>query len=82
MINFTVEDMRQVFQEEIQRILTINEDELLPRKEAARILKIKENTLAVWAMDGRGPAPTKVGTRSLYRRSILEKYINDNTVPR
>jgi hypothetical protein len=82
--NFTVEDMRQMFQEEIQRMLTINknENELLPRKEAAHILKIKDNTLAVWAMDGRGPAPTMIGSRAMYRRSILEKYIEDNTMPR
>jgi len=82
--NFTIEEMRRVFQEEIQRILAINEseDELLSRKEAAQILKIKENTLAVWAMEGRGPAPTKIGTRSMYIRKIIAKYIIDHTMPR
>jgi hypothetical protein len=82
--DFTIEDMRQVFQEEIQRMPIFNksEDELLPRKVAAQILNVKENTLAVWAMEGRGPAPTKIGTRSMYRRSVLKKYIIDHTMPR
>jgi len=62
----------------------IDEDanKLLSRKEAAKMLGIRPNTLAVWATKGKGPAPTKVGTRSMYLRSVLDAYINDNTMPR
>ncbi|MDA3971255.1 MAG: helix-turn-helix domain-containing protein [Desulfobulbaceae bacterium] len=82
--DFTLDEMRQLLQEEMMRILKIslNGEELYPRKEAAKILKVKENTLAVWAMTGRGPAPTKIGTRSMYRRSVLDQFIKDNTMPR
>jgi len=29
-----------------------------------------------------GPASTKLGARSMYRRSVLEKYIIDHTMSR
>lgn len=55
---------------------------LLSRKEAAKVLRIKENTLAVWASKGFGPAPTKIGNCVRYRWTVLEKFIIDNTMPR
>ena len=55
---------------------------LLDRKAAAEYLGIKEQTLSKWAMDGIGPAPTKIGARSLYRREILDEFILENTMPR
>ena len=57
-------------------------DKLLSREEAAEFLGVKGNTLAVWALQGRGPAVTKIGSRSLYRLSILKQFINDCTTPR
>ncbi len=55
---------------------------LLSRKEAANLLKMKENTLATWATKGIGPAPTKIGNSVRYRWTVLEQYIIDNTMPR
>ena len=39
-------------------------DKLLSREAAAETLGVQPNTLAVWAMKGTGPAPTKGGTRA------------------
>lgn len=55
---------------------------LLTRAEAAEILRIKAQTLAVWAVRGVGPAPTKIGRRVVYREDIIFDYANQNTVPR
>ena len=83
--DFTIEDMRGLFQEEINKALASSfksPDELLTRVEAAAYLQVKPNTLAVWAMKGKGPAPTKLGSSTRYRRSVLDQFINDNTMPR
>jgi predicted site-specific integrase-resolvase len=54
----------------------------LNREEAAEFLKIKPQTLAVWATKGTGPAPTKVGRRVVYQMSELQRFLTDNTAPR
>ena len=81
---FTLDDMRQLVQEELRKILDVKQDtdKLLNREEAAELLGVQSNTLAVWAMKGTGPAPIKIGTRSMYRRSVLGAFINENTMPR
>lgn len=57
----------------------INEDQLLNRKEAAKFLGCKENTLAVWATNKRYKLPFyKVGRLVKYKISDLEKFINLN----
>ena len=83
-IEITLDDMRQLIHDELQKFLDVNQDadKLLSREEAAKMLGVKSNTLAVWAMDGRGPAPTKIGTKSMYRSSILGEFISANTMPR
>lgn len=55
---------------------------LLSRIEAADLLGIKVNTLAVWATKGIGPAPTKIGRCVRYRLDVLEVYISEHTMPR
>lgn len=78
------EEIRKLVQAELQKAFALKQDtdKLLSREEAAEMLGIMPNTLAVWAMKGIGPAPTKIGTKSMYRRSVLEAYINENTMPR
>ncbi len=80
----TLDEMRQIIQDELQKAFAVKQvaDKLLSREAAAETLGVQPNTLAVWAMKGTGPAPTKIGTRSMYRRSVLDAYINDNTMPR
>lgn len=86
------DDVKQLMYEDIRVLLhdlvkdiykeSQKEDRLLSRNEASAVLGIKSQTLAVWAMEGKGPAPTKIGTKSMYQRSVLDEYISTNTMPR
>ena len=80
----SLEEMRQLIQNELQKAFAVKQvaDKLLSREEASEMLGVQPNTLAVWAMKGTGPAPTKIGTKSMYRRSVLDAYISKNTMPR
>lgn len=54
---------------------------LLSRNEAAELLGISPNTLAVWASVNRHALPyVKLGRRALYRASDIEAFINANLV--
>jgi len=78
------DELRVIIREELGQILKCKnlDSELLTRKDTAIFLGIKENTLAVWTVRGIGPSPTKIGSCVRYRRSELEKYIQDNTMRR
>ena len=83
-VDFTLEDVRVLVATELQRVQSYRakRDDLLTRGEAANMLGVKVNTLALWACQGRGPAPTKIGSRVLYRRAVLADYIELHTLPR
>lgn len=54
---------------------------LLNRCEAADYLRIKKETLAVWACTQRYPLPyIKVGRRVMYRQSDLDAFVETNMV--
>jgi excisionase family DNA binding protein len=56
-------------------------DRLLTREQAAEVLSVKPQTLAVWACTGRYGLPhIKMGSSVRYRLSDLEKFIADRTV--
>lgn len=78
------EDLRTIIRQELEQLLKLNnlEKDLLTRKEAAEYLGVKENTLAVWAMNGVGPAPSKICGCVRYQRSMLESFVSQNTMPR
>jgi hypothetical protein len=57
-------------------------NDLLTREEAAVVLNIKPQTLAVWATKNIGPAPTKICGCVRYRLSTISEYISKNTLPR
>src|SRR5271167_1666428 len=55
--------------------------ELLTRGQAAKFLGVKPQTLAVWAVAHRYNLPLiKVGSLVRYRRSDLERFLEDGTV--
>jgi len=55
--------------------------DLLSRREAAKYLGIKEQTLAVWKCTKRFAIPViTVGRLIKYRRSDLDRFLNANTV--
>lgn len=56
-------------------------ERLLSRAEAAEILGVRSQTLAVWKSAGRYPLPVvKVGSRSMYRMADIERFIESRTV--
>jgi len=55
--------------------------DLLTRQQAAEFLGVKVQTLAVWATTKRYPLPmVKVGCLVRYRRSDLERFLDQRTV--
>ena len=57
-------------------------DCLLDRKEAAKYLKVKPSTLAVWDCTKRYDLkPKKIGRAVRYRRSDLDAYIDREMKP-
>jgi hypothetical protein len=55
-------------------------DPLFSRKEAAAYLGLAERTLAIWAVTGRyGLQMVKIGRLAKYRKSTLDRFINERT---
>lgn len=53
----------------------------LTAKQAASILGVSEDTLAVWRCTKRYPLPyIKIGRKVFYRASDIETFINNRTV--
>ena len=64
-----------------QRLTLESPDDLLTRGQAARILGVKPNTLAVWACNRRYDLPyVKVGSLVKYRRRDLLAFVERRTV--
>ena len=53
---------------------------LLTQKETASYTRLSENTLAKYRCEGGGPKFTKLGSRVLYPREEIERWIAENTV--
>jgi hypothetical protein len=51
----------------------------MDRENAALYLGLKPKTLAMWAMDGKGPRMKKVGSRCFYFKGDLDAFIADET---
>lgn len=56
------------------------DDVLVTRREAAEILRLKVATLANWASDGRHLPFIRVGSKCMYRRGDLEKWLKSRVV--
>lgn len=53
---------------------------LVPPKEAANYLHVKDSTLAAWRSEGRYNLPfVKVGRRVFYRREDLDAFLMSRT---
>jgi hypothetical protein len=53
-------------------------DGRMTRKDAATYIGVAEKTLAMWAVNGKGPGSILVGSRRFYFKDILDNYINGN----
>ncbi|GHU26373.1 PTS fructose transporter subunit IIA [Spirochaetia bacterium] len=56
------------------------EDTILIIEEVAQYLKVSEQTVSEWAQNGEIPAG-KIGTEWRFKRSDIEKWINDRFIP-
>ncbi len=56
--------------------------QLLTSAEAASLLGLKEQTLALWRSSGGGPEYIKTGRKVRYRPEAIQDYIENQTVPR
>jgi excisionase family DNA binding protein len=56
----------------------IDLNKLITRKEAAEILGLKPNTLAVWATEKRNLPYYKIGSSVKYKLSDIEQFIFKN----
>ncbi len=50
-------------------------DGRMTRKEAAKYLGRAEKTLAMWALDGKGPPSVLVGGRRFYFKDVLDAFV-------
>ena len=50
-------------------------DGRMTRRDAAAYLGLKPKTLAMWAVDGRGPKSMRVGGRCFYFKDALDAFI-------
>jgi hypothetical protein len=57
------------------RISEIDPDQLMPDVKAAAALGVKQETLATWRSQGRGPAFVKIGRRVFYRVLDVHQFI-------
>lgn len=51
-------------------------DGRMTRRDAARYLGVAEKTMAMWAMQKKGPESTRVGGRRFYFKNILDEFIH------
>jgi len=50
-------------------------DGRMAREDAARYLGLGSKTLAMWALQGKGPRSVKVGGRVFYFREVLDGFV-------
>ena len=50
-------------------------DGRLSRRDAASYLGLAEKTLAMWALNGKGPRQVKVGSRVFYFKDDLDAFV-------
>lgn len=53
---------------------------LLSREEAAAVLGVSQQTLAHWAVSGKGPRMAKLGSRVGYRAQDVDAFIEANLI--
>jgi predicted DNA-binding transcriptional regulator AlpA len=61
------------FHQSTQKVVNANE-ELVPRIDVARELKISPTTLYIWTKKGLFPRPLSISSRVYYRRSEIEQF--------
>ena len=52
-------------------------DGRMTREHSAQYLGMKPKTLAMWALQGKGPRSVKVGGRRFYFKEELDRFVRD-----
>lgn len=55
--------------------MTVDPTELIAASDAARLLHLKEQTLATWRSDGKGPTFCKIGRAVFYRKTDIQEWL-------
>ena len=67
----------QIRQVEIEHVrIRVLPDGRMTRRDAAAYLGVTEKTMAMWALQGKGPRSVKVGGRRFYFKAVLDAYIH------
>src|SRR5262245_3712746 len=56
------------------------DDPLLNQEQAAVVIGVKPPTLAMWRHKGKGPSYSKVGRSAFYRKSVIEAWLDAQSV--
>jgi hypothetical protein len=60
--------------------MSVLDEQMLPKDEAARELKVKPQTLGAWRHRGQGPVYVKIGKLVFYRPSDIREYVASRIV--
>ena len=60
--------------------MRVNKDPLLTEKETAEEIDVRPQTLARWRMLKEGPPFTRIGRNIRYRRTLLDAWLDKQTV--
>ena len=58
----------------------MTDESLLKEKDVAELIDVHQVTLSVWRRSGQGPEYIKIGKNVRYRRSAIEKWLEDRTI--
>jgi excisionase family DNA binding protein len=68
--------MTSIVSDEIEPVrCRVLPDGRMSRQDAAKYLGLKDKTLSMWALSGKGPRSVKVGGRVFYYRDDLDAFI-------
>ena len=66
----------QIQQVEIEHVrIRVLPDGRVTRRDAAAYIGVTKKTMAMWALQGKGPRSVKVGGRRFYFKDVLDAFI-------
>ncbi len=66
----------QIRHVEIEHVrIRVLPDGRMTRRDAAAYLGVSEKTMAMWALQGKGPQSLRVGGRRFYFKDVLDAFI-------
>ncbi len=76
----STEEMLQKIIEMLAAKPSFEPENLLTSPQTAKLLGVKNQTLAVWRHKGTGPSYIKIGSGVRYKLSAIYEFIDHNTV--